>query len=64
MMDKTVSSTKDIELELQLPLLGTVGKLKPRKWRRKLRRHKSLEGESEYEKEDTSIVLPGRTEIS
>ncbi|MDF2814515.1 MAG: hypothetical protein K0Q81_715 [Paenibacillus sp.] len=64
MTDKTIRSVKDIELDLQLPLLGTVGRLKTRKRRTLHKRSKPTEGESGYEKEDTSIVLPGRTEIS
>lgn len=63
MLDKTVNSAKDIEVELQLPLLGTVGKLKPRK-RRLKSKSKSPKGASSYEEDNAKIVLPGPTEIS
>jgi len=61
--DKSINSAKDIQLDLQLPLLGTVGKLKIRKHRTKTK-SKSVEGASRYEEESTKIVLPGTTEIN
>ncbi|MNP42979.1 Capsular polysaccharide type 8 biosynthesis protein cap8A [compost metagenome] len=62
LMEKPVRSAKDIQLDLQLPLLGTVGKLKPRKQRNKAKT-KSAEGATSYEEENAKIVLPGTTEV-
>lgn len=62
LMEKPVRSAKDIQLHLQLPLLGTVGKLKPGK-RRAKQKAKSAEGARKYEEENTKIILPGTTEI-
>lgn len=63
LMDKTVNSAKDIQLDLQLPLLGTVGKLKLRK-RRARTKAKSVEGVIRHEEESAKVILPGTTEIS
>lgn len=60
--EKPVKSAKNIQLDLQLPLLGTVGKLKPRKRREKTKSN-SVEGASRHEEENAKIVLPGTTEI-
>lgn len=60
--EKPVRSAKNIQLDLQLPLLGTVGKLKPRKRREKTKSN-SVEGASRHEEENAKIVLPGTTEI-
>lgn len=62
MADKTVNSARDIELDLQLPLLGTLGKLKPRK-RKPAPKTKPAEGASGYEENHTQVVLPGPTEV-
>ncbi|OZQ76522.1 YveK family protein [Paenibacillus odorifer] len=62
LMEKPVRSAKDIQLDLQLPLLGTVGKLKPRKRRNKTKT-KSAEGATSYEEENAKIILPGTTEV-
>ncbi|MEC0090753.1 YveK family protein [Paenibacillus macquariensis] len=62
LMDKTVNNAKDIQLDLQLPLLGTVGNLKVSKQRIKTK-SKSDEGASRYEEECAKIILPGTTEI-
>lgn len=65
MADKKVSSPKDIQLIIQLPLLGTVGKLKLRK-RKVLSHQKSnpVEGVSSYEEESSQIIRSGSTEVS
>lgn len=62
LMEKPVRNAKDIQLDLQLPLLGTVGKLKPRKQRARTK-SKSAEGASKHEEENAQIILPGTTEI-
>lgn len=63
LMDKTMNSTKDIQLDLQLPLLGTVGVLNLRK-KRARKKSRTVEGVSRYDEESPKIVLPGTTEIN
>ncbi|WP_164821431.1 YveK family protein [Paenibacillus koleovorans] len=68
MADKRVSSVKDIELDLQLPLLGTLGKLKPRKKRTATKATAKPTDEAEGAKKDeennASAILPGPPEIN
>lgn len=62
LVEKPVKSIKNIQLDLQLPLLGTVAKLKPRK-RRARNKSKSVEGVNRHEEENAKAILPGTTEI-
>jgi capsular polysaccharide biosynthesis protein len=60
---KTVKNSKDIRHDLQLPVLGVVGKLKPSKRILKKIQKMNREGASEGVQESVQIVLSRGTEI-